>query len=415
MVDGLHAPDVTDVVIVADYAYVAGGAEKVAIQSAIGLADRGICVHYFAAIGKPTEELTSHERITAHSLEQSKVKESASKVKAALLMIRNPEAADRLSQVLSKLNAKTTVVHFHSFMGGLSASVVLAAKEAGFKTLYTAHDYGLACPQQSFFDNSRHEICHLKPLSMACCMRPCTGRGFAFKSAVTLRAISNRKKRLSEAFDAFAFVSEFSGNIIRPFLPKRSVRWVRNPIDTVDQGPRLLTPEAPFLFVGRLTMEKDARTFLEACRLASVKARVVGDGPEKATLMARYPEAEFLPWMNSSDVSDVMRTSRALVFPSIWYEASPLVPYEAVANGLPVLAANANAARETVESLRCGAIFEAGDAKDLASKLEMLKDDAVCERYGHHGYEAYWENPMTLDSHVDALVSYYCNILGGSR
>lgn len=401
----------TNVVVASDYAYVAGGAEKVAIQSAIGLADRGLKVAYLAAIGPASEELSSHPNIAVHCLDQTKVKEASSKVKAALRLIDNPDAAAKMRSILAPLNRESTVVHFHSFLGGLSASAVLAARDAGFKVVYTVHDYGLACPQQSFFDNGKREICRLKPLSVACCMRPCTGRGLAFKGAVTLRAMSNRRKRVSEAFSAFAFVSEFSGNILRPYLPNRPMRHIPNPIDVQDRGPRPLANDAPYLFVGRLTMEKDPATFLAACRKMGVKGQVVGDGALKESLMREYPEAEFLPWMNAAEVTEAMRSARALVFPSIWYEASPLVPYEAAANGLPVISADANASRETVEKLGCGLVFRAGNVDDLGAKIGQFQDDEACEAYAKRGYESYWKSPMTLQAHTGAILACYADVL----
>ncbi|MBX3118007.1 MAG: glycosyltransferase [Fimbriimonadaceae bacterium] len=404
----------TNVVIAADYAYVAGGAEKVAIQSAVGLADSGLRVVFLAAIGPVCEELRAHPGITVHCLNQSKVGDSSSKVKATMAMIKNPAASSMMRSILDGLSPQETVVHFHSFMGGLSASPVLAARDGGFKVFYTVHDYGLACPQQSFFDHDKMGICQLKPLSLACCTRPCTGRGLAFKGAVTLRAMANRRRHVADAFSAYAFVSDFSGDIIRPYLAKRPMRWVPNPIDVQDRGVRELQPDAPYLFVGRLTMEKDPRTFLEACRFVGVGARVVGDGPLKESLVREFPKAEFMPWMSSAEVTETMRRSRALVFPSIWYEASPLVSYEAAANGLPVISADANASRETVETLGCGLVFRAGDAEDLASKLRVFEDDAVCEGYGKQGYETYWKQPMTLTAHVDALLVYYRDVMGGT-
>ncbi len=397
----------TDVVVVSDYAYVAGGAEKVAIQSAVGLSGIGLRVHYLAAIGPICAELQDVPNLNVHCMEQSKVKDADSKVKAALKLINNPDAAAKMRQILEPLSQETTVVHFHSFLGGLSASAVLEASRQGFKCLYTLHDYGLACPQQSFFDVGKGKICELKPLSLACCMRACTGRGIAFKGAVTMRAMSNRRHRVAECFSAFVTLSDLSASVMQPYLPERPRQRVLNPIDAEDLGIRELLPGAPYLFVGRLTVEKDAETFLRACRKIGAKARLVGDGADMQRLAAEYPEAEYMGWANSGGVRKAMRESRALVFPSIWYEASPLTPYEAAANGLPVVCADVNAAAETVRRLENGLIFRAGNADDLAEKLTTMNDDQACAKFGEEGYRRYWAQPMTLDRHVDALIEVY--------
>lgn len=405
-------PALTDVVIVSDFARIAGGAEKVAIDSAKALAARGYRVHYVGGIGPIEPSLEVTPNLSVHCMELQGFSDSGGKLKALMNTMSNPEAGKALAAILAKLPRETTVVHFHSFFKVLSSASILAAKQAGFRVVATLHDYGLACPQQSFFDQVENRICTRTPLSAACCSANCNLRGRVFKTGLVMRGMINRSRRLPSRFDAFAAVSTFSREVIRPFLPPDvEVRWIRNPIETERLPRRELAKDAPFLFVGRLTQEKDPVIVAKAAKALNVPVCFVGDGPEADAVTAACPGAERIPWSKPAEVHAVMRRSRALVFPSIWYEASPLVPYEAVSQGLPVISSDLTATRDTVAELRCGTLFRGGELEDLERAMRELMSDEVCEAFSAMGYETYWSNPMTLDAHADALLEFYADVL----
>jgi glycosyltransferase involved in cell wall biosynthesis len=56
-----------------------------------------------------------------------------------------------------------------------------------------------------------------------------------------------------------------------------------------------------------------------------------------------------LHWMgNTSDPRDFYRVAKLVLMPSLWNESSPLVPAEAMLNGIPVLASNRGGLPETL-------------------------------------------------------------------
>jgi glycosyltransferase involved in cell wall biosynthesis len=90
-----------------------------------------------------------------------------------------------------------------------------------------------------------------------------------------------------------------------------------------------------FLYVGRLAVEKNLPAFLNL-DLPGTKL-VVGDGPERAALTQRYPEARFLGRREGEDLAALYALSDVLVFPSLT-DTFGLVMLEALASGLPVAA-----------------------------------------------------------------------------
>ena len=109
-----------------------------------------------------------------------------------------------------------------------------------------------------------------------------------------------------------------------------------------------------------------------------------------------------------------MENSRAIVVPSLWYEASPLVVLDAAASGVPAIVADTCAARESVIDGVTGLWFRGGDAQDLSKKLRNLKDDGLATRLGQNAYDHYWANPQTLATHADQLEKCYAKMVGSS-
>ena len=87
--------------------------------------------------------------------------------------------------------------------------------------------------------------------------------------------------------------------------------------------------------VGRLAVEKNLEAFL-ALRIPGTKL-VIGDGPRRAVLAARYPQAHFLGYRMGVELAQLLSGADVLVFPSRT-DTFGLVMVEALACGVPVAA-----------------------------------------------------------------------------
>ncbi len=87
-----------------------------------------------------------------------------------------------------------------------------------------------------------------------------------------------------------------------------------------------------------------------------------------------------LGWQDHDAVRGHLRSARALVFPSLWYEGQPLTVLEALSVGTPVIVSDGCAGRDFVADGVSGLWFRSGDADDLARAMREMADDALAER-----------------------------------
>jgi glycosyltransferase involved in cell wall biosynthesis len=401
------------IVIANDFAHVNGGAAAVAIDSAIGLARRGHRVSFFSAVG-PADARLSEAGVEVVCTGQYEILRDPSRVRAMCQGLWNPAASRALNSHLNGDGREDTVVHLHGWSKALSTSVARTAMSGGFKIVCTLHDYFVACPNGGFFDHSSLRHCHRKPLSFSCLACNCDPRSYSHKLWRAARqVVQERVGGLPGSVDAFVVLSRLSTNILRPHLPREArIFEVQNPIDVPRQPPVEVEKNRDFVLVGRLSPEKGGALFASAAREAGVPALFVGDGESRHEIASIYSSANITGWVPKAQVAECLGLARAMIFPSLWYEAQPLAPLEAASRGVPAIVSDGCAGAESVEAGVTGLLFKNGDVGSLTAALRRMNDDSFVRRLGRAAYEKYWHYPRTVDRHVEGLEAVYRAVLG---
>jgi len=400
------------IITLCDGASISGGAEKVAITTAVELAKSGFDSSFFGAEGALDPVILS-QGLKAHTLNLTDAYHTTSKKELLKRFFWNRDARAQWSEFLNSFDPVDTIVHVHSFRRILSTSVMEETFARGFKTILTLHDFGLACPNTSFYNFESRSICTLDPFSPACFTTQCTKNGWPMKGMQMGRGLVVRSKNVTGRIDRYVAVSEFSKKILSKYLPRNAkVDVVYNPVTATDRGPAEIVEGSPFTFVGRMQPEKDPVTLAEAAKIANVPVRFIGDGPELEKVKAANPDAEITGWLSQAEVIEKVRTSRAIVMPSRWYETAGLAILDALSQGLPGIVSEGCAATEFVTDGENGRLFKMGDPESLAQVLrETTLDEA--QRYGKEAYRRFWQAPYSVSNYIDQLTEIYRSTLSG--
>ncbi len=147
------------------------------------------------------------------------------------------------------------------------------------------------------------------------------------------------------------------------------------------------------LYVGRVVPEKGVDLLIEALaeaspRVPSALLAVTGPlapGPSGLEYAARLERlirersvegrVRILGLVPDRDLEDLYRASDILVVPSRWEEPAPMVTVEAMARGLPVIAAAVGGLSDRVRDGQTGLLFPPEDTTHLARHLVRLSED----------------------------------------
>lgn len=147
-------------------------------------------------------------------------------------------------------------------------------------------------------------------------------------------------------------------------------------IKTLDAKENLLEAKfgKDYLFVGQIEKHKGIIFLIKTFKLLEdneVNLRIIGNGDdlkEAKKIAGDDKRFIFLGRLSGEGVEEEMRKSSALIVPSLCYENSPTVIYEANDLNLKVIAANIGGIPEIIKENDL--LFKAGDEKDLLDKLK---------------------------------------------
>jgi glycosyltransferase involved in cell wall biosynthesis len=163
------------------------------------------------------------------------------------------------------------------------------------------------------------------------------------------------------------------------------VLWPRG-VDASQFHPRnvdLGLPRPIFVCVGRVAVEKNLEAFLDL-DLPGTKL-IVGDGPERAALARKYPQAVFIGARQGEALAEAYAAADVFVFPSKT-DTFGLVLLEALASGLPVAAFPVTGPRDVIGTAPVGALND--DLQVACLSALTISPQACLEFAGKHTWEA---------------------------
>ncbi len=133
-----------------------------------------------------------------------------------------------------------------------------------------------------------------------------------------------------------------------------------------------------YLSVSRLISHKRVDLAVKACTRLGKQLVVVGDGAERERLaQSAGPTVRFAGRVSDDELQQLYRGARGLIFPSL--EDYGIVPLEAQAWGVPVIAFGKGGVLETIHEGVSGIFFERQDEESLIEairRFESIRFDA---------------------------------------
>lgn len=223
--------------------------------------------------------------------------------------------------------------------------------------------------------------------------------------------------RLAKA-DSIVAPTQFLRDVfLKNGAPQDRTRHLSYGVDTgtlSDEVARLRPLQRPltFGFFGTYSPHKGPHILVEAmaqvkgeCR-ALLRGRKTDFAAYASTLQASAandPRVSVEDAFARDELARALAQIDVLVVPSTWHENAPFVVLEARAAGLPVLASRFGGLTEVVQDELDGELFAAGDAGDLASRLQRLLDEP--ERLAR--YRRAVQLPKSLGQAVDEFEQIY--------
>jgi glycosyltransferase involved in cell wall biosynthesis len=188
---------------------------------------------------------------------------------------------------------------------------------------------------------------------------------------------------------------------------KASERW-RERLSAGHPSDRLL------LYVGRLAPEKGIERLKAVLReVPGTRLAIVGDGPARTNLECEFSGTPtvFTGLLHGDDLAATFASADAFLFPSTT-ETLGIAMIEALASGLPVVAARSGASQEVVSEGENGLFYEANSAQGLVAAVRrLLADDSLREALARGARAA--AEKRDWEASTRALRGYYEEALEG--
>ncbi len=350
------------------------------------------------------------------------------KVAVPLLVPWNPAVRTELA---ARLRAeRPDVVHVHNVFPLLSPAVLAACADAGVPVVATLHNYNQICPPGTLQRDGRLCTECVGPAAPLPAVRHGCYRNSRLATVpLAVNLLVNRRRWWSGVERFFCISVAQRDILVRSGMPAERLAVKHNFVP--DPGACRAGAGEQLLFLGRLTEAKGVRLLMAAWDEIAASGGVgvplvlAGGGPlegEVTAWAAGRDDVRYAGLLDPAQCREAVARSVAVVAPSVAMETFGLVVAEAMAAGVPVVAAGHGAFVELVEDGVTGLLHQPGDPASLASRVRRIAAGPDRNREmgeaARRRYEKHFSPAVGLERLVDeyrTAIAGRTESMGGSR
>ncbi|WP_406839261.1 glycosyltransferase [Streptomyces sp. AHU1] len=339
----------------------------------------------------------------------------------AALPLRVPWNPAVRRELAAKLRAeRPDVVHVHNVFPLLSPAVLAACADAGVPAVATLHNYTQVCPPGTLQRDGRPctECVGSTPLPA---VRHGCYRNSRLATVPLAVSLSVNRRRWWSGVERFFCISAAQREVlVGAGMPAERLAVKHNFVP--EPGVVREGDGEHLLYLGRLAEAKGVRLLMAAWdEIASgggigVPLVIAGTGPlerEVAAWAAGRDDVRYAGLCDTAECRKAIARSVAVVAPSTWLEAFGLVVVEAMAAGVPAVAADHGAFVELVEDGVSGLRHQPGDPGSLASCLRLITAGQVRNREMGQAARRRYEQDFSPAVGLERLVEGYRTAIAG--
>lgn len=359
------------------------GPQRLYFDTAKLLREQGHEVAFFA-MDHPKNEPTPWSKYFVEQIDYEEANQLTffQKVQVARNIIWNRSAKKKLEALIAEF--KPDVAHLFVTYHQLSPSIIWALKKHNVPIVMTICDYKLVSPNYSLF--VRGKIWEHSS-GVRCLVDRCVKDSFGKSLVCVLEQWIHRILGTYGQVRAYIGLSQFLIDTYKRLGFPCEIQLLPQPLVPLPDLNTVLPEKTgkDFLYFGRFSSEKGIATLIRA--FGELKdgetLSLVGFGPEEERLRTLTKElgleavVKFLGPVYGEDLQVLLRSARAVVVPSEWYENTPYALLETLASGTPVIASRVGSLPERVQNGYNGFLFTPGDAHDLAEKIRTLETISI--------------------------------------
>ncbi|MFF8378001.1 glycosyltransferase family 4 protein [Streptomyces sp. NPDC015661] len=303
------------------------------------------------------------------------------KAAVPLLVPWNPAVRTELA---ARLRAeRPDVVHVHNVFPLLSPAVLAACADAGVPVVATLHNYAQVCPPGTLHRDGRPcTECVGSTASLPGIRHGCYRNSRLATVPLAVSLSVNRRRWWSGVERFFCISATQRDLLVRSGMPAE--RLTVKPNFVPDPGTVRAGAGEHLLFLGRLSEAKGVRVLMTAWDEIATDGGVgvplvlAGSGPmegEVAAWAAGRDDVRFAGLLDPAECRRATARSVAVVAPSLARETFGLVVGEAMAAGVPAVAAGHGGYVDLVEEGVTGLLHRPGEPASLASRIRRITAD----------------------------------------